>query len=57
MSNTSGRLLPREKGAAPLDVVIGVMAFLAALALGASLVADGADPGAGAWRRRRDAGA
>jgi cell division transport system permease protein len=35
-----GRILPREKGAAPLDVVIGVMAFLAALALGASLVAN-----------------
>lgn len=32
--------MPREKGAAPLDVVIAVMAFLAALALGASLVAD-----------------
>lgn len=35
-----GRILPREKGAAPLDVVIGVMAFLAALALGASLLAN-----------------
>jgi cell division transport system permease protein len=35
-----GRILPREKGAAPLDVVIGVMAFLAALALGASMLAD-----------------
>ena len=33
-------ILPREKGAAPLDVVIAVMAFLAALALGASLIAD-----------------
>ncbi len=43
----SGRLLPREKGAAPLDVVIGVMAFLAALALGASLVAERASVG---WR-------
>ena len=45
----SGRrsLLPREKGAAPLDVVIGVMAFLAALALGASLLADRASIG---WR-------
>jgi cell division transport system permease protein len=42
-----GRLLPREKGAAPLDVVIGVMAFLAALALGASLIADRAAIG---WR-------
>jgi cell division transport system permease protein len=35
-----GRILPREKGAAPLDVVIAVMAFLAALALGASLIAQ-----------------
>jgi len=33
-------LLPREKGAAPLDIVIAVMAFLAALALGASLIAQ-----------------
>ena len=33
-------ILPRDKGAAPLDFVIAVMAFLAALALGASLVAD-----------------
>jgi len=33
-------ILPREKGAAPLDFVIAVMAFLAALALGASLIAD-----------------
>jgi cell division transport system permease protein len=33
-------ILPREKGAAPLDVVIGVMAFLAALALGASMIAE-----------------
>jgi cell division transport system permease protein len=36
----NARILPREKGAAPLDVVIGVMAFLAALALGASLLAQ-----------------
>lgn len=43
----SGRMLPREKGAAPLDIVIGVMAFLAALALGASLVAERASLG---WR-------
>jgi cell division transport system permease protein len=41
------RILPREKGAAPLDVVIGVMAFLAALALGASMIADRAAQG---WR-------
>ena len=38
--NIRGRILPREKGAAPLDVVIGVMAFLATLALGASLLAN-----------------
>lgn len=44
---TRGRILPREAGAAPLDVVIGVMAFLAALALGASLIADRAAEG---WR-------
>jgi cell division transport system permease protein len=43
----SARILPREKGAAPLDVVIGVMAFLAALALGASLVAQRSAEG---WR-------
>lgn len=47
MSRGSSRLLPREKGAAPLDIVIGVMAFLAALALGASLVAERASIG---WR-------
>jgi len=35
-----GSIMPREKGAAPLDVVIAVMALLAALALGASLVAQ-----------------
>jgi cell division transport system permease protein len=33
-------ILPREKGAAPLDIVIAIMAFLAALALGASLIAE-----------------
>jgi cell division transport system permease protein len=43
----NARILPREKGAAPLDVVIGVMAFLAALALGASLVAQRSAEG---WR-------
>jgi cell division transport system permease protein len=32
--------MPRWEGAAPLDLVIAVMAFLASLALGASLVAD-----------------
>jgi len=45
--SSSSRLLPREKGAAPLDLVIGVMAFLAALALGASLLAERASVG---WR-------
>jgi len=44
---SAGRVLPREKGAAPLDVVIGVMAFLAALALGAALVSERASEG---WR-------
>ena len=38
--SAANAILPREKGAAPLDVVIGVMAFLAALALGASLIAE-----------------
>jgi cell division transport system permease protein len=38
-------LLPRDKGAAPLEVVIGVMAFLAALALGASLITHRAAEG------------
>jgi cell division transport system permease protein len=32
------RIMPTEKGAAPLDLVIAVMAFLAALALGALLI-------------------
>jgi cell division transport system permease protein len=32
--------MPRWEGAAPLDLVIAVMAFLASLALGASLMAD-----------------
>ena len=40
LNRTRGRILPRDRGAAPLDVVIGVMAFLATLALGASLLAD-----------------
>lgn len=47
MNASSVRFMPREKGAAPLDVVIGIMAFLAALALGASLLADRASLG---WR-------
>jgi cell division transport system permease protein len=33
-------ILPRESGAAPLDFVIGVMAFLAALSLGFVLIAN-----------------
>ncbi len=37
-------VLPRDRGA-PLDFVIAVMAFLAALALGASLIADRATEG------------
>ncbi len=37
---TRATILPRDQGAAPLDVVIGIMAFLAALALGASLIAE-----------------
>ncbi|HEY4113184.1 MAG TPA: hypothetical protein VGM17_03905 [Rhizomicrobium sp.] len=36
----AGPIMPRDRGAAPLDIVIGVMAFLAALALGASLLAN-----------------
>jgi cell division transport system permease protein len=40
MSERATYILPRDKGAAPLDFVIAVMAFLAALALGASLIAD-----------------
>jgi cell division transport system permease protein len=42
------RILPRDKGAAPLDVVIAIMAFLAALALGAALLAERAAIG---WRQ------
>jgi cell division transport system permease protein len=45
MKAMRGRILPRDQGAAPLDVVIAVMAFLAALALGASLVAERAAAG------------
>jgi cell division transport system permease protein len=41
----SNAVLPRDRGAAPLDFVIAVMAFLAALALGASLIADRATEG------------
>ena len=39
-SRRPGRIMPRWEGAAPLDLVIAVMAFLASLALGASLVAE-----------------
>ena len=35
-----GRILPRDKGAASLDLVIGLMAFLAALALGGVLITE-----------------
>jgi cell division transport system permease protein len=45
MSDRTTYILPRDKGAAPLDFVIAVMAFLAALALGASLVATRAAHG------------
>jgi len=45
MSEHYSHILPRDKGAAPLDFVIAVMAFLAALALGASLVATRAAHG------------
>lgn len=38
-------IMPKAEGAAPLDLVIAVMAFLAALALGASLVASHAAEG------------
>jgi len=43
MSNSEskgGRILPREQGAASLDFVIALMAFLAALALGGVLIAE-----------------
>lgn len=42
-----GRISPQDSGAAPLDVVIAIMAFLASLALGASMIADRAAEG---WR-------
>lgn len=45
MTERATYILPRDKGAAPLDFVIAVMAFLAALALGASLVATRAAHG------------
>jgi cell division transport system permease protein len=45
--NPNARIMPRDRGAASLDIVIAVMAFLAALALGASLIAERA---AATWR-------
>ena len=45
MKEHANAILPRDEGAAPLDFVIAVMAFLAALALGASLVATRAAHG------------
>lgn len=45
MKERASSILPRDKGAAPLDFVIAVMALLAALALGASLVATRAAHG------------
>lgn len=45
MKARTRRLMPQTKGAAPLDVMIAVMAFLAALALGASLIANRAAEG------------
>jgi len=47
MTKAQLRILPRDQTAGPLDLMIAVMAFLAALALGASLVADRAAQG---WR-------
>jgi cell division transport system permease protein len=41
-------IMPRDRGAAPLDFVIAVMALLAALALGASLIASRAAEG---WQK------
>lgn len=45
MKERASPILPRDKGAAPLEFVIAVMALLAALALGASLVATRAAHG------------
>jgi cell division transport system permease protein len=41
----ASHIMPRDKGAAPLDFVIAVIALLAALALGASLIAARAAEG------------
>src|SRR5437868_3577680 len=47
-TSNQGRILPRDRGAVPLDLVIGVMAFLAALALGGALIAERT---AASWER------
>ncbi|MBV9330926.1 MAG: hypothetical protein JOZ55_05175 [Alphaproteobacteria bacterium] len=44
----NSRILPRDRGAASLDVVIAIMAFLAAIALGCALLAERAAVG---WRQ------
>ena len=44
---SNARIMPRDTGAITLDVVIAVMAFLAALSLGAALIAERAAVG---WR-------
>ena len=41
----ASHIMPRDKGAAPLDFVIAVMALLAALALGSSMIAARAAEG------------
>lgn len=53
ISRKGGRIMPHWEGAAPLDLAIGVMAFLAALAVGASLVAERTAEG---WRAGLAAG-
>ena len=47
-TRTTARILPRDRGALPLDILIAIMAFLAALALGASLLVERAASG---WRQ------
>jgi cell division transport system permease protein len=47
-TNKPARLLPREAGAVSLDIVIGVMAFLAALAIASVLLANRTAQG---WRQ------
>jgi cell division transport system permease protein len=48
-----GRIMPRWEGATPLDIVIAVMAFLAALAVAAALIAERTAQG---WREGLSAG-